>query len=221
MNFLHKHRVIILVILILVLLIALLPKLQKLTLGEFIALTSSSLPLASLVFLGIYALKSIIMIIPVTVLFIAAGAVFPTGWAIGLTYVCLLLEMSIGYHIGKWLDERKVHELIEKKPLVNQYIQEHKNQMQTLCFISRILPVPFDLISMFCGATGMIFWKYIILSLLGSTPAMLPYVLAGSAILHPLSVEFLLPFGISISISLVVFIVFQKMTKRRTLKESL
>jgi len=43
---------------------------------------------------------------------------------------------------------------------------------------------------------------------------MIPWVIAGNAITNPLSPEFLIPFGISIVITAVVFAAFRRIQKR-------
>jgi uncharacterized membrane protein YdjX (TVP38/TMEM64 family) len=74
--------------------------------------------------------------------------------------------------------------------------------------------VPFDLLSMFCGALGLPFVKYLIVSLLGLSPTVMPLILAGAHISDPLSARFLVPFGVSLAITLTVFAIFSRATKK-------
>lgn len=212
MEFIYRHRKIICTIVVLVALAFILPHVWGLTVSDILEFTPQSLPLAALVILGLFCLKSFVMVIPAVVLYMAAGMIFPTGWAILLVYASLFVEMSIGYVIGRRIGSARVQKLIQKRPRIARFFERYQSHLQGLCFTARVLPLQFDLSSMFLGAMKLPYPRYVILSLLGATPAMIPYVLAGSAIDDPLSVEFLLPFAISICITLVLFFLFQRYT---------
>ena len=53
------------------------PRLTGLSLQELLNYTPESPVLAALVFLGLYCIKAFVMFIPLTVLYIAAGVIFP------------------------------------------------------------------------------------------------------------------------------------------------
>jgi len=167
-----------------------------------------------IVLLIIYAIKAVIMIIPVPALYMAAGVAFPTWWAIIVTYLGLLISFSIGYFNGKKLGEKKVSEMLSKNKKVAGFFESKHLDLPSMCFISRLIPLPKDLLSMFYGAVGMPFQKYIVISLLGVSPVMIPYVVAGAYAADPLSLEFLLPFGVNLSIILTSFAIYKKIQKR-------
>jgi len=175
----------------------------------------ASLPLVILTLFAIYSLKSIIMVIPGMMLYVIAGIVFPPGWAILITYLCLSLELTIGYMNGKKLGEGKVNERLTKNKRVAKFLENRKGNLPSLCFLSRVLPIPVDLLSLFFGAVKMPFGVYLFISLLGLSPTMIPYVIAGSSISNPLSAEFLIPFGISFSITIIVFIISNQIIKKK------
>jgi uncharacterized membrane protein YdjX (TVP38/TMEM64 family) len=192
-----------------------LPRLKILSVEDIVNYAPASTALAALGFLAIYSLKAIVMVIPVTILYIAAGVVFPTGWAFIITYLCLTAALSIGYINGKRLGEEKVNQVLAKQRKVSEFLSGRKDNLSSLCFISRILPLPFDLLSMFCGALGMPYIKFIFVSLLGLSPAAIPYVYAGASVSDPLSPEFLVPFGVSLLITLVVFTIYKRQTAKK------
>ena len=168
--------------------------------------------LTALAFIAVYALKAVVMIIPAPALYIAAGLYFPIEWAIIVTYLGLLTSLSIGYFNGKMLGEKRVSELIAKHKRAAIFIESRQDSLPSLCFISRITPLPKDLFSMLYGALGMPFSKYIFISLMGISPVMIPYVIAGSYIATPLSPEFLVPFSASLIITLVIFFIYKRQT---------
>ena len=213
-NWLNRHRLLVLIPAAGIIILLLLPRLKSISASDIAGFVPKSIPLAALAFFALYVLKAAVMIIPVAVLYIAAGIVFPTGWAIAVTYFCLLAELSIGYLNGKRLGEIRVRELMAKNARAAAFFSTRKDKMPSLCFITRILPFPYEIVSMFCGAMGMPFPDYIIISLLALSPFLIPYILAGSSISTPLSSAFLVPFGISMSITLAVFLIYKGLTRR-------
>jgi len=155
------------------------------------------------------------MIIPAPVLYVAAGVVFPTGWAILITYLCLTLEFFLGYLYGKKLGTTKVMALLTKNKKIAGFLEIRKENIPALCFISRLSPLPKDLFSLFYGAIGMPFWKYLLISLAGVSPVMFPTVIAGTSASNPLSTEFLVPFVICFFVMSVVFIAYKAMMLKK------
>jgi len=170
--------------------------------------------LATLVILAIYTIKGIVMIIPAPALYIAVGALFPTPFAIIITYLGMTAALSVAYILGKKLGEKKINLLINKQERVSSFLRTNQDNLLTLCFLSRVLPLPKELFSLFYGSIGMKYPVYLIVSLLGMTPFMIPNVVAGASIHTPLSPEFLIPFGISLGITIVVFVIYTIHTKK-------
>jgi len=107
--------------------------------------------------------------------------------------------------------------MAKNKMLVNLLNKDNENLLW-LAFISRILPTPFGLVSLFFGALNVPYSKCMFMSLLGLSPFMIPTVLAGSAITNPFSAEFIVPFSISIVITTGILIVYKSkfLTKNRS-----
>ena len=179
----------------------------------------SSIPLALLFLVAAYSLKAVIMVIPGPVLYVAAGILFPAKWAIVITFLCLSLELTIGYINGKRLGKGKVNKLLTKNRYIAALFEERKDNLPYLCFISRVLPLHVDVVSMFFGAVKMPFGSHLFISLLGKSPVVIPYILAGAAITSPLTPEFLIPFAISliITVSVFAFSIFLQKRRKRTL----
>ena len=190
------------------------PHMNDFSVDTIVNATPVSLPLAVLVFMLIYILKSLVMIVPITILWVAAGIIFPVYWAIVVSYLGLMLSLNIGYEIGNRLGEKKVNAMLANHKRIANFLEGRKENLVSLCFIYRLLPLPFDMFNLLCGALKMPFWKYMLVSLLGISAKMIPFVLAGSALSNPLSVAFLLPFGISFTIIISVFLVYRKLIAR-------
>jgi len=163
-------------------------------------------------FLFLYAVKSITMTFPNSVLYIAAGFLFPTWIAILVTYIGLTLSLSVGYWAGRKLGETNVYDSFAKQKHLHSLIQKYGHDLPLLCFMLRLLSLPFGFANFFFGALKMPFFKYVLISLLGVTPIMLPIVFSGASITNPLSPKFLIPFGISVAIIFIIFVIFKRKT---------
>jgi len=163
-----------------------------------------------LIFMGIYMLKPLAMFIPLTALYIAAGVIFPTSIALVITFCGILLALISGYYSGKFLGERKVDDYLANHTKVGNFLNNRDKGFLLFCFVYRVLPLPFDLFNMMCGAFKVPFCKYLVVSLLGLSTTFVPYVLIGANITTPQSSQFLLPFGISLAFTLGIFILYKK-----------
>lgn len=163
-----------------------------------------------LVFMAIYILKPIVMFIPLPALYMSAAIIFPTWFAFVITFGGVGFALTSGYYSGKFLGKESVNKYLGKNTKVKRFLEGRNEGISNLCFSYRILPLPFDLFNMMCGATGISFPKYLFISLLGLSTSIIPNILAGVHITTPLSPRFLLPFGISLVITLSVFILYRK-----------
>jgi len=184
--------------------------------GDIIEWASQSLPLASLAFFLIFSIKPFIMFPPSPLLYISAGIIFPFWMAIMVLYVCIATQMTIGFFNGNKLGEKRIRKLLEKKKWTAGFINKEKDSLLPLCFITRVLPFPKDPVSMFYGAMGMPYLRFLIVSLLGLTPHIIPITMAGRHIRNPLSSEFIVPFAVCLFISLTLLIIYKLKTRVRT-----
>lgn len=182
---------------------------------DIISHSPSSIVLTILVFVALYAIKSVVMFIPLPVLFISAGVLFPKGWAIVISYFCLTMELTIDWWIGKKMGRTKVVDLVRSKPKMASLVELYKERTVFTCFLSRLIPIQSEPFSVFFGAAQMPYPTYLGISLLGLSAKMIPFILAGSAISDPLSKEFLLPLAVCVAISITVLIIVNKIGKRR------
>ncbi len=167
MKWVYEHRVLLAVLLLVAIILSAAPFLSKMTVDDLISYSPTSPFLAALLLLAIYCIKSVVMVIPIAVLYISAGILFTPLGAIAITFLGAFCEAGIGYFLGKKMGSEKVRELVEKNERAAQffYLQEQNNV--SACFVARILPIPFDLVSIFYGASGMGFLRYTVFSLLG------------------------------------------------------
>ena len=198
----------------------LVPRFAKIEVRDILEYTPKSPWLAALVLVGIYVFKVFLLVFPIVVLYVVAGMLFPTAQAFLVTIVGLLLALSLGFWLGRWLGRERLERLVgsrirDKEGLPGSAAERRRSFDLSLCFFSRLSPIPFDLMNMYLGASTIRFGQYLGLSLLGLMPIMIPLVLMGESITDPLSADFLIPFGISVMISVTTFVLYRRWEKRR------
>lgn len=216
LEFFNKYRKYILIIITVLLLIMVIPWLFKFTLEDLLAYKPQSLILTALLLWGVYCIKAVTMVIPITVLYVAAGLLFPGKWGILITYIGLIIEISIGYKIGKQMGSERVSSLINNNKTAAKFFNRNKKFTGINCFIIRILPLPFDIVNLYFGAVNMPYQSYILFSLLGITPFMVLTVLASHSMFNPLSPDFLIPFSIYLIFAVVIYLLFRWWQNKRT-----
>ena len=217
MNFfeqVYKYKIWIAIFLVAIIILIFLPQAQNITIESIVEYVPSSLPLAILAFALIYSAKAVIMFPPLKILYAAAGLVFPAWWGVVITYLCLVVSITIGYSIGKRLGEEKVRGLTSKnKKLSRLLCEDSKKSFTVICYFARVISIGGDPFSMLCGAMGMPFGKYMVSSLLGLSFFLLPIVLTFSAIFNPETMGFVVPIvttGVVVLVSGVVYVLHKK-----------
>lgn len=158
----------------------------------------------------LYVLKTFIMVIPETALYISAGLIFPLPYAILVNYTGIVLEMSLGFFLGRYLGKRKMSEMIKKNKYADRVVKfENDNSIFSSFLIRFIKGPPLDLTSMFMGSTGMDYLPYMAGTLLGLSPGMVLSVFIGRSVDNPISFEFMVPFFIYVVLILTAIIFFK------------
>ena len=218
-NWLRKHKSWLRIAALVCLAVLLISLVRGLSVERIVELARPSVPLAILVFAAIYAAKALATMPPLTVLYIATGVVFPTGLGIALNYAYLALMVSIGYLAGKVMSKEKVRALVAKQKKFAVFFDAGEGgSLPALCVVSRFLPAPVnDLFSIFFGALGMPYRKFLLASLLGLSPYMLLVVFTAGAADDPLSVGFILPLVLCVCLSLASTAYYKRKIGKKTL----
>ncbi|MHC1749290.1 MAG: TVP38/TMEM64 family protein [Cellulosilyticaceae bacterium] len=179
--------------LIVVLLIVLGDDLKSLQVKDIINNARDNRSVAILIIWGLYALKSVLFVIPISLLYMSTGIIFSPVQSIVINAIGLIVELTITFFLGKYLGEERVKRIVEKQPKMQKLKSKKLNNNSTI-FLVRFVPVfPIDFISLILGAMGTKYWGYIVASIIGVLPRMTTFSLMGDAINNPLSKEFLIP----------------------------
>lgn len=167
------------------------PLLRGITVQDVLRYTPKSHVLAGAVLILAYGVKSLTVFFPVMVLYLSAGILFPAPVALGVNLAGLGLMVSLPYLLGKWLGAGRVAKLERRYPKMKKLGEfGSKNELYLSFFTRAINVLPGDLVSLFLGASGIRYRPFLIGSLLGLIPVMIPTTLMGDSLDNPLSPKF-------------------------------
>ncbi len=146
---------------------------------------------AALLLLCGYALKSLSVVFPISLLYVASGVIFPLWMAWGINLAGLWICVSIPYWVGR----------ISGGELAESILRTHKKAARAAkivtenrvftAYLLRVLGLlPGDLVSILLGAMGVEYRGYLIGSLLGLLPGMLIQTALGGYADRPASPVF-------------------------------
>ncbi len=136
---------------------------------------------AAAAILGLYSLKTVVVVMPLYALYLTASLLFPPVWAVLISYCGLVIEMYLGYQLGHRLGQSQVVTRISHYQFSGWLLQMTERHPALSCFVIRFLPLPADVSNMLLGAFSIRLSDYYLFSLLGFTPKLLPFILAGEA----------------------------------------
>jgi len=170
---------------------------------------SSSVFTALLAVWGIYLLKSMVFVIPASLIYIAVGMAFPAHWAILINAVGIFIEVSVSYLFGRIMGGNYVIAKLQKIKYGNKVLELHGKNKLSAIFAIRFLPVfPIDLVSLFFGAVKMKFLTYFLISIGGILPRVILFTILGDGLYDYVPMDKIaLAAAILLPIALIIWII--------------
>ena len=158
--------------------------------------------LAAIFLLFLYVVKSITILIPIIILHIAGGFLFPTPLALIVNIVGTSITFVLPYLIGRISGADAVDPIHRKVPQIEKIVSQIDSDNFFLCFILRAIScLPGDAISMFLGAKRVPFSSYFWGSFLGTLPGIITATLIGFSMTDPSSPMFWISVGLTVLIN--------------------
>ena len=169
--------------------------------------------LSCLVMLGLFALKSVDFLIHSGVLYAANGIMFPLPLALLLNTVGIMITVIPAYFLGKIWGPSVIETLCRKYPKLRIIADDQKGGSLAVAILLRTVGLPIQVGSVYMGAANFRFGRFLLGSVLGLLPIMIPYTIMGEsagkigspAFVIALATEILLHFG-----SVLIFAVIAK-----------
>lgn len=172
------------------------------TVKNILDFTPDNLLAAAGVLFLLYTLKSVTFVLPIAVLDIVCGHLFPVWIALLISFTGRLIDLTLPYWIGYFLGIDTVKKLTKKYPKFEAILDRQRSNSFFICFFLRIIGgLPADVVTMYFGATEAGFRKNIIGGAIGLLPKTVLYTIWGSSISEPGSPEFWFSFFLILLIS--------------------
>lgn len=183
---------------------------------DIVRYTPQNYFLAALVLIGIYAVKSMSVIFPLTALFLASGVIFPFWAAVIVNLAGLFVSITLPYWIGHVSGRELIQKLSARFPKFDKLRRlSADNDIFTSYVCRAVGAVPGDVVSLLLGASGLHYGKYVLGSLLGMFPGMVLQTLMGKYLDRPLSLPFILLFILMTVVALVSSFLFNKKSRKK------
>lgn len=170
---------------------------------QLLEYTPDNIWLAALVIIGMYSLKSLTFFFPMLVIMVACGSISPNlPTALLINTIGTFCMINIPYFIGRFAERDFVQRLIGKHKKMEQIQKLNmSNEIYFVFFLRIINCLPYDIVSMYCGASQIKWKKYIAGSMLGTLPGMVCSTIMGLAMDDPTSPAFIVSLAINVAMS--------------------
>ena len=160
--------------------------------------------LAALFLLALFALKSLSVFIYSGFLFLASGVLFPIPAAVLVNLLGTVIMVSLPYWLGRQMGGELIESIIRKYPKTAVLRQVQMENQLFLSFITRIINIlPSDILSLYMGASGVRYGKYLLGSVCGMLLTIITFPIIGSSITDPASPLFIASVAVQAAVTVV------------------
>ena len=190
---------------------------DEITAERIAALASGNRLAAAVLLLGLFALKSVTVVIYVGLLYMASGLLFPLPLAIAVNLAGSAVMVSLPFLMGRRLGTGAVSRMAEEHPKLALLRDAPRQNALFFSFFVRIVGcLPGDLVSMYLGACGLPYGKYLAGSLLGLLSAVLSFAVMGKNIYDVTSPAFLIAAGVEVGLMVLSLLLYPHWRRNRT-----
>ena len=153
---------------------------------------ASSIFIAELIILGVYAVKAVMMVVPASLIYISVGMAFDPKRAVIVNLLGIALEVTVTYFLGKFLGKDATEKKIRNTKAGKKFFTMLDKNRNAAIFLMRFIPAfPIDFSSLFMGAFDFKFFPYLIFSVLGIAPRVIAFTVIGEGIYELIPMKYI------------------------------
>ena len=192
-------------------------KKHNLGLEQLIGIEGGGMVMAIFIALLLFAIKGVVMFIPLSGLYLAVGAVMNDEIIAFLVNLAgIVICLSIAYFNGTKITMERAEEIYRKFPKIKMLDDFESENSLLFSFLIRIFGiVPCDVVSMYCGIKKIPYKEYLLGSVAGMIPGLILTGIIGANITNPLSVPFLGSCALQLAGTLGSLYIYKKKIKRK------
>lgn len=176
---------------------------------------ADSVTAAAFTVLGVYLLKSVVFVVPASLIYIAVGMAFDTPTALIVNCVGIMLEITATYIMGKILGKDAVTKKLSKIKAGEKLLNMKSKSQNLMIFTIRIAGLPIDFSSLFMGAFDFKFLPYFIFSLLGILPRVIVLTIVGDRFYNLIPMKYIITAVIIIIPCVAAYIIIKKIIDKK------
>ncbi len=182
-------------------------------------ISAENKPLAFLLILILFALKTFVMILPYNAIYLLSGVMFSLPVAFLVNVAGTVVQLTLSYYKGKHF-QSMVPMFLHKFRRLNHVLERDGGNLMLL-FGLRVVPFfPLNTVSELYGNGNCGFLQFIVVSIVGLIPKLVGYTLIGKSVFNPSSPLFWIPFAMLIIISGIAVYFFDRFIQRRNALET-
>lgn len=112
---------------------------EPLSVDTIVKYTPKNVVLAVIMLLLLFGLKSLTIVLPLSILYLASGILFSPVAAVFISTVGLSVSITIPYCLGKCSGKQITEEIFQKYPKAKKLSEYQKQNTFFTCFITRIV----------------------------------------------------------------------------------
>ncbi len=135
----------------------------------------------------LFLLKSVDFVMHCAVLYGASGASFPLAQAIAVNLVGTVIMVTPFYFLGRYAGPTLKNALAKRYPKISVIEQGTPNRKLLQSILLRGTSLPMNVVSLYLGASGLGYGRYLLCSFAGLLPMITVYTLVGDSAADPSS----------------------------------
>jgi len=176
---------------------------RDLDVQDLLNYSTGNLFLTAVIFVVLYAIKSLSVFFPIILLEVAVGMTYTVGPAIVINIIGNLACFTVPYLLGRYSGQGMTDYLIKKHPKLHEiYSRQKDNEWFISFFLRAISCLPGDIVSIYLGAQKFSYPVYLFGSLSGSIFGIIAATVMGDNILDPSSPQFIIAATVTLLIAL-------------------
>ena len=193
--------------------------LSNLDIRELISSASSVFAAAAIV-LGVYFLKSLVFVVPASLIYVSVGMAFDTKTALLINTLGIAIEVTATFIMGRFLGKDAVEKKLSGTKAGDKLLNMKSKNKSLFVFGARFSGIPIDFSSLFMGAFDFKFLPYFLMSLLGILPRVIMLTVLGMGVYNLIPMKYII-IGVIILIPCAVigFLIKNIADKKKAAKE--
>jgi len=188
---------------------------DKFTVENLLLYTPENYLLAAAFVLLLFVVKSVSVIMPIMVLYITTGCIFPLLPALLINLTGEIICVIIAYWVGRYSGSGLAEKLILKYPKVKELSDKQQRNDWFISYFLRICPIPHSAVSLYLGSMKISFHKMLLAGFLGELPAVIYSTLIGASISTPSVPMIVISAVVTMTLSLSSLLIYKRIQNNK------